>query len=175
LENVNIGGSLDLNNNNLTKTPTKEELNINSDVFDSFLSKGFLYADNILQKLISTRKKDDLTIYRTEKIGTNKREYVVKRGNIFSHGETLKQAIDDLVYKISDRDTTEYKDWNLKTLKPKAEMIQAYRKITGACETGVKNFVEKLELPEELTVNEVIGWSTDNYGHKEFEKFFIRD
>ena len=175
LEGINVGGNLRLDDNNLTKIPTKEELNINSNVFDSFLSKGFLFADNILQKILSTRKKAGLTIYRTEKLGTNKKEYVVERNNTFSHGETLKQAIEDYAYKISDKDTTEYKDWNLKTLKPKEEMIQAYRKITGACSFGVKNCIEKLEIPSELTVGEVIDWSTDNYGNKKFKKFFTRD
>jgi ribosomal protein L7/L12 len=141
-------------------------------VFESKLKKGYVLADGILEKLVSKRTKGRLTIYKTKKIGSNKERYVIQEGNNFSHGNNLKQAIEDLQYKISDRDTSEYEKWNLKTKASKAEMIKAYRKITGACAEGVKDFVNSVKVKDEMTVSSVIELTKGRFGNEVFEKFF---
>jgi hypothetical protein len=51
-------------------------------------------------------------------------------------------------------------------------MIQAYRKITGACASGVKHFTESIDAPDELTVKEVIELTQGRFGSDEFSRFF---
>ena len=90
----------------------------------------------------------------------------------FSHGSTLKQAIEDLMFKVSDRDTSEYKSWKVSQTKNKSELIQAYRKITGACESGVKSFLSSKKIEDKMTVRKVIKLTEGHYGHNEFKQFF---
>jgi hypothetical protein len=51
--------------------------------------------------------------------------------------------------------------------------MNTIRAITGACEAGVKQFVQSLgNIPKELTVAGVIEITKGRYGDKEFEGFF---
>ena len=70
----------------------------------------------------------------------------------FAHGATLHDARESLMYKIGMRDTTPYKSWKLTDVKTKAELIRAYRVITGACEFGTRQFCAVRELPDNATV-----------------------
>lgn len=46
--------------------------------------------------------------------------------------KTIKEAKDDLIYKISDRDTSMYYNFTLDTIVTHKEAVKMYRKITGA-------------------------------------------
>ena len=70
--------------------------------------------------------------------------YVVEKDGIYSHGVTLKEAKDSLIYKISNRDTSMYENYTLDTVVTFEEAVKMYRVITGACEAGTRNFVEGL-------------------------------
>lgn len=170
-------GGFHCSNNHLTSlegAPKENSQTVTHRIFEEKLVKGYLYADGILEKIVSRKTKGDIEIFKTRKIGSKKESFVVKRGTTFSHGETIKQALEDLQYKISDRDTTEYKKWTLETQVTKAEMIAAYRKITGACSSGVKSFVESQgeKIKNKMTVAEVIALTRSSYGGNEFERFF---
>jgi hypothetical protein len=97
---------------------------------------------------------------------------VVQRGNIFSHGDTAEKAIQDLRYKLADRDTTKYKKWKLDSVHPLADMIQAYRAITGACEAGTKQWCEGKKFPAKLSVNVAIRATKGAYRAEQFAAFF---
>jgi hypothetical protein len=174
-----VGGYFFCANNQLTslKGSPKEHSGqvsplIQERIFDAKIVKGYVYADGILEKLISRRTKGSLEIFKTRKIGSKKEGYVVKRGMTFSHGVTLKQAIEDLMFKVSDRDTSKYKSWKVSQTKNKSELIQAYRKITGACESGVKSFLSSKKIEDKMTVRKVIKLTEGHYGHNEFKQFF---
>ena len=50
-----------------------------------------------------------------------------------------------------------------------------YRVITGACEAGIRNFVEGLsKKKKKYTVAEIIKETAGQYGNEEFKKFFER-
>ena len=100
--------------------------------------------------------------------------FVVQRGTSFSHGETVEKAIESLRYKLTDRDTERFKKWKLTTKVSVEDAIQAYRAITGACEFGVKNFCESIEVPKELTVSRVIKLTQGKYGNDSFKSFLGR-
>ena len=104
--------------------------------------------------------------------GNCKKAYIAKDDNVFAHGETLKDARKSLLYKLSDRDTSPFKDWKLTDVKSKKELIRAYRAITGACEFGTKQFCESVKLPAKATVAKAIELTKGQYGNETFKKFF---
>ena len=134
------------------------------------MAHGLYFADGILAKLISRKGR----VARVQIIGKTEMSYVVEDGDgNYSHGKTLKEARDGLLYKLSSRDTSEFKKWTLKTSVSLGDAIKAYRAITGACEGGVRGFCEQQgELPKKLTLTEVVKRTKGAYGNDAFAKFF---
>ena len=130
-----------------------------------------IIADGILSEII----KQKGNVYKVKNHGQNKITYLVKDGDIYSHGKTLQEAKNSLIYKISNRDTSKYEEYDLSTKVSKKEAIQMYRCITGACGQGTKMFVESLEnVPESLTVGEIIDITKGQYGNDKLKEFFGR-
>ena len=99
--------------------------------------------------------------------------YVVEKDGIYSHGATLKEAKDSLIYKILNRDTSMYEKYTLDTVVTFEEAIKMYRVITGACEAGTRNFVEGLpKRKKKYTVAEIIEQTKGQYGNDTFKEFF---
>lgn len=138
--------------------------------FESFLKNGYLYADNILAKIIEKKKN----VYKIKICGQTNVSYCIQDGEDFSHGDTIKEAKDGLLYKISNRDTSKYKNYNLKTILTLKESIGMYRVITGACESGTRYFVETVlkDKKEKYTVQEVINLTRGQYNHEKLVEFF---
>ena len=112
-------------------------------------------------------------VYKVHNFNSDKESYVVTDGEYFSHGGTIKQAKADLIYKISNRDTSQYKDLTLDSVVTKAEAIKMYRVITGACEAGTKHFVSGLtKTKAKYKVSELIKLTAGQYGNETFKKFF---
>ena len=133
-----------------------------------FNSIGYTIADGILAKIVQKRGP----VSRVIICGKTEVSYLVTNGEAFSHGKTLKEARDGLMFKIGNRDKSQFKDWRLDRVVTKAEAIKAYRVITGACEGGVRSWMEQRETPEKLPVREIINLTKGAYGSMEFEKFF---
>ena len=126
-------------------------------------------ADGILSEVIEHKGN----VYKVKNHGSDNISYLVKNGDVYSHGKTVKEAKESLIYKLSNRDTSVYKDYKLDTKVSKKEAIQMYRAITGACESGTRYFVERLrEVPESLTIKEIIELTKGQYGNDTFRKFF---
>jgi hypothetical protein len=138
----------------------------------SFKKKGLVKIDGILSYLFSRKKLKDLIVFKVKIVGKLKFSFIVQREQQFSHGETVKKAIESLRYKLSDRDTNEFKKWKLTTTISLDDAIQAYRAITGACELGVRNFCESIKVPEKLTVKKAIELTDGKYGSDKFAEFF---
>ena len=175
---LRVYGSAKLEAPNLKeeKTPTHIIEQIKSSakktVHDDFERQGYLFADNILQTLISKKTIKGLTIYKTKHIVKDKKQFVVFDGVNYSHGDTLEQAKEDLKYKISSRDTTEFKSWKVTDVKPVEDLIKAYRSITGACAIGTKDFCESQELKEKYTIKEIFELTKGKYGNDQFVGFW---
>ena len=95
-------------------------------------------------------------------------------GDKAAHGETIAKAKDDLRYKISNRDTSKYKDWKLDDIHTAEEIIEAYRVITGACFYGTKSFCDSVKLPKKATISEAIEITKGQYGNQNFKEFFSK-
>jgi hypothetical protein len=102
--------------------------------------------------------------------------YVVSDGNgKYAHGETVEEARNDLVFKITNRNKDSYRDHTLKTVMEYSDAICCYRVITGACSFGVKEFVRTIlnnEPKEQYSIMEIIELTDGQYGHDTFKKFF---
>ena len=136
-------------------------------------NKEYIKVDGIFTKIISERGN----VMRVQRIARKEIEYLVTDGDgRWAHGATLKEAKESLIYKITSRDTTKYKDWNLDTVITHAEAIEAYRTITGACAFGTRHFCETIlgdKKREEYTVEEVIKLTEGQYGADRFKEFFL--
>jgi hypothetical protein len=146
-----------------------ENLNIS---FETWLERGYVVADGITRKLISRKKKGSIEVFTVENFLDRKEEFVVKKGDQFSHGDTVEDAIKSLRYKLSDRDTSRFKQWKLTDSVSLDDAIQAYRAITGACEYGVRSFCESRKIPDKLTVQDVVELTKGSYGNQRFAAFF---
>lgn len=132
----------------------------------------YIKVDNILSIIDSHHGN----VYRTHQVGYDKELYIVTDGeNNWAHGETLKETKLDLIYKISDRDTSAYKNMSLDDVLTFEEAIIAYRTITGACSAGTRDFIEH-RLPEPrkktYTIGEIIELTDNEYGSDKFKEFF---
>ena len=138
----------------------------------SFAARFLIKIDGILSWIIGKKSLGEITVFEIKIVGKLKTSFAVQRGESFSHGETVEKAIEDLRYKISDRDTSRFESWTLKTEVSIEEAIQSYRLITGACEFGTKHFCNSIELPEKITVSEIIKKTKGQFGNLEYQKFF---
>ena len=137
--------------------------------------REFLHVDGILSDVIE--KKGNVYHVRN---GINRSiSYVVTDGNNhWAHGKTLDEAKQDLLYKISDRDKSQYKDLTLDSELPYYEAIACYRVITGACRMGTQDYLEhRLPTPhkEKYTIREMIELTKTEYGSQTFKEFFVTE
>ena len=168
-----VGGYVDVYGSAKAEFPKHKITHNPCPIREIFNKKGYLFADNILSRIINKKKFGKGIIYKTTKIGNrHKIVYVVQKGEMFSHGETIEQAIHDLRYKLSDRDTAKYKNWKMDSVHPIADIIGAYRAITGACETWTKQWCDGKKFPAEMSIKIAIDKTTGAYGADKFAAFF---
>ena len=128
----------------------------------------YIIADRILSKVV--KKKGN--VYHVINHDSDRETFLIKDGEIYSHGDTLEEARESLKYKIASRDTTEFKKYKLDDEVDLTTLIRAYRAITGACEAGARHFCENNTLPEKMTVKKAIEITHGQYNHELFRKFF---
>jgi hypothetical protein len=139
----------------------------------SFKKHKQILADGILSFIVSKKKIGAIITFKVRIVGKLEVSFIVQKGNIFSHGKTIKEAKDSFKYKIGTRDASEFKKWKLNTVVTQAKMIEAFRVITGACEYGVRNFCEGKKIPAKLSVKQAIKLVGDSYGSQQFKEFFL--
>ena len=88
-----------------------------------------------------------------------------------AHGKTIKEARDDLSFKLMSKDVEQFKNMPLKTTKTPQEWAMVYRAITGACQYGTKQFMEqKGKLKEKYTLKEILEQTDGAYGSERFKE-----
>ena len=126
-------------------------------------------ADGIISIIL--KKKGN--VYKVVNLGEDKPSYLLCVDGIYSHGFTLKEAKDSLMYKISDRDTSKYENYRQSDVVSKEEAIKMYRTITGACEAGTRYFVENNNITKkEYKISEIIRLTKGQYNSEKFAEFF---
>jgi hypothetical protein len=167
-DNLVVGGSLYLQNTGITShnvSKPKEGYIFN------WQNGKYVLADGILAQVLSKRGN----VFKVIKVGSKKEGYLVTDGKgKFAHGDTIKEAKEDLIYKITNRDTSEYKSFTNESVLTFKKAIECYRAITGACSAGTRQFVEsKIGRPKSsYTISEIIEMTNGNYGAESFANFF---
>lgn len=183
-DNLTVGGVLDIRDTkitdnvevNTTLSPEQQKKIYDLENMALFWERNgvrYIKADGIFRVIDSHHGN----VYKVHKLGQeDKPFYLITDGdNHWAHGKTLAEARDDLLYKISDRDTSEYEKLSLDDTLSYEEAIVAYRTITGACSAGTRDFIEnRLPSPhkDKYTIREIIKLTKNEYGGKKFAKFF---
>ncbi len=106
--------------------------------------------------------------YIKNKIISKQISFVAEKENFTAHGETIKKAISDLNFKIvSDK----LKNEPIK--KDTLITVNHYRLITGACEMGVKDWMDKNNITKDkIKASEllILLEKTNAYGLQNFKK-----
>ena len=112
-------------------------------------------------------------VYQVKKIGNPKEFYLVTDGTKWAHGNTLKEAYQDLVYKVTNRSKKDFEHLTLDSVLTFEDSVACYRTITSACSFGTRDFVESNGIEEtDRTVREIIELTKNSYGNDSFVKFF---
>ncbi|MFT3995741.1 MAG: hypothetical protein QM660_15635, partial [Dysgonomonas sp.] len=167
-DNLTVGGSLYLEGTQITDT---SKVNRNAPTVYTWRNKKYIKADGIFSEVVSNKGN----VYRTKQIGKDKIGYLVTDGNgKWSHGATLKEAKDDLIYKISNRNKSDYENLSLDSVITFEEAVEMYRVITGACSFGTRDFVQHRleEKKEKYTISEILKITKSEYGSSTFASFF---
>ena len=134
--------------------------------------RKFVDYDGIEAAELSS-KKDIHKVVTFDDFASGKITYVIEKDGVYSHGSTIKEARESFIYKISNRDTSQYKNLSLNSIVSKEDAIKMYRIITGACEFGTRHFVENLkEVKKEYSIAELIDLTCGQYGSEVFKEFF---
>ena len=177
-DNLTVGGYLDLEGTNITrkrvKTPESNfMLNFKLSVEAKLTWQNGKYRkiDGIFCKVLK-EKKNVLQV----KI-QNKLAYVFHKNNVYAHGNTVRQAYLDWLFKTSDRDVSKYRNIKRDEVHKLEYWVIAYRTITGACSFGTNNYLEnnKDKYKPEMTLDEVIKATEGQYGAATFKEFFEGD
>lgn len=104
----------------------------------------------------------------------NKLAFIFQKDGIFAHGNTVKQAYFDWLFKTSDRDVEKYKNIKSDEVHTLDWWVVAYRTITGACSFGTNNYLEnnKDKYKDKMTLAKVIEATKGQYGSDTFREFF---
>ena len=170
-DNLTVGGYLDLTGTPITDTSMVNR-KFNVDMVDKLWSNSkFIKVDGMFAEKVSHHGN----VWEVKKISGTKTFFIVTDGNgKYAHGDTIQEAKKDLIYKISNRDKSEYENLTLDSELSFEEAIECYRVITGACSFGTKDFVENYlsEKKDKYTIREMIELTKGRYGNEIFKEFF---
>jgi hypothetical protein len=162
-----VGGSLYLSG--LTSTQ-KYKLLPENYIF-SWQNEKYVKIDGIFAEVICKKKN----VYKLKKIGGKIIFYCVSDGfGNWSHGSTIKEAKEDLIYKITNKNKNDYLELTLDSAISFEDAIKCYRVVTGSCQFGVKDFIKNrlCDVKKGYKISEIIELTQGEYGHNAFSSFF---
>jgi hypothetical protein len=130
----------------------------------------YIKVDGIFSEVINKRGN----VYKVKGINNDKITYIVTDGEKYSHGKTIKEAKEDLIYKISNRDKSKFNNLRLDSILSFKEAVECYRVITGSCGEGVKQFIKSkgLSTRKKYKISEIIKLTEGSYGSNDFKNYF---
>ena len=104
--------------------------------------------DGIFCEIISEKQQtisdENITVFSAKKVNKEGQFFIVKKDDHFAHGEDLRKAFEDVKFKIIAE-----KLKNEPINEDTEITINHYRLITGACEMGVKNWMQQNNITVE--------------------------
>ena len=100
--------------------------------------------------------------------------YIVSDGNgNYSHGSTIKEAKEDLIFKIGNVSKEDYKGMTVDSVLSFEDAVRCYRVITGACQFGVKDFLQRKTVKKsKMSISKIIELTKGEYQSEVFAQFF---
>ena len=181
---LTVGGWLDLSGTNITDT-SKVNRTLSAEarrkiaamqnmcLIWEWSDRTYIKVDGIFSVVDSHHGN----VWRVHQLGESKQTYIVTDGeHHYAHGDTIEEARKDLVYKICDRDKSEYESLTLDSELTYSEAIECYRVITGACSAGTRQFCENILTvkKDRYTVREMMELTKGQYGSEMFKEFFAK-
>ena len=122
-------------------------------------------VDGIISKVLSTHTLGEYIIHKTV------RYYIAVKGKYSAHGKTIKEAIDDCLFK----ELNESKDKSeiIAEIKAKGTMNWIdYRLLTGSCRKMTLEFLKEKGISEDAEVNidDVISMTDGRFGNYKVRK-----
>ena len=143
--NPTVGGSWDMKSGTKYIGATVPPVSINKNFFWDVKEKRYAKIDGIFCEILSTHeynKENTYTIYTGRKIGKSESFHIVGKDGFYAHGTELKKAFEDLQFKIISEKIK--KD----PIYPDTEFtVMRYRTLTGACDMGCRNWMDKHKVP----------------------------
>ena len=139
----------------------------------SFRIRGLIKIDGILSWILGEKTIGEVTALEIKIVGKLTASFAVKRGDLYAHGDTVKEAIEELRFKFKPRDVSEFLHWKE---NPEQEVslddaMAAYNAITGACRPGIRHFIQTHQIPEKLTPKVILKITEESYQHQAFREF----
>jgi hypothetical protein len=169
-DNLTVGGYLDLRGTAIEDIDTSSYSYRNIPMF-SWQGGKYILADGVFTEVINKRGN----VYKVKRIGKPEILYLVTDGHgRFAHGDTIKSAKQDLIYKLSeDASKEEFANLKMTDVLSFEKCIQLYRVVTGSCAFGVRNFIESHGIENRsYTLAEVIEKTKGQYGSDSLKAFF---
>ena len=171
---LTVGGYLELSNTGIKELP--KGLMVEGNIYFSNIVKqgkrlkkgynserNYIYFDNILWGNVKSIKKiENKIIYKTP-LG-----YCIVEKETSAHGKNLREAMEDLIYKETQK---EDKEKIVAEIKKTGKVNRAqYRAITGACKYGTNKFCEEHNIQdlEEISLEELRKILINDYGAENF-------
>jgi hypothetical protein len=164
----------------IIKPKEKEVIQLCPENLGGYLSNGLykgkphIVADGILSEIVSKKSN----VYKVINRGETKKSFLVEKEinnkKYYSHGATLKEAKESLVFKISDRDLSKWEHLTLQSEISFEDAVMLYRDITGACSEGTRYFVDNNidKKKDKYSIAELLKITKNQYGYSEFKNFF---
>jgi len=148
-----------------------EYQNISPITHFSWQDGKYIRADDMFTEVLHIKGN----IRKVRQLNRTKEFYLITdgKGN-YAHGDTIKDAQQDLLFKTNNRSKEDYKNLTLDSKLDFADAVICYRVITVACLFGTKDFLEnRLEHKQEkYSIKEIIKLTNSEYGGNFFKSFF---
>jgi len=133
----------------------------------------YVRVDGIFTEVLHTRGN----IRKAKKLDSDKEFYLVTDGNgNYAHGNTIREANQDLLFKTTRRNKSDYEELGVDSVLPYVDAIICYRVITGACSFGTKDFLNNRlkNKQKQYSIKEIIELTKNEYKGEEFKEFFTK-
>jgi hypothetical protein len=131
--------------------------------------KEFIEVDGI-ESILLHRKGNVMRVLTS----SFNESYIVSDGNgNYSHGSTIKEAKEDLIFKIGNVSKDDYKEMTVDNILSFEDAVRCYRVITGACQFGVKEFLARKNITKrKMSISKIIDLTKGEYQNEVFTQFF---
>ena len=127
------------------------------------------YVDGSMMLIDATKRRGNISIHKARYLRTNNPYYLAECNGTYAHGVTVKQAVDDLKYKLdAGKEITKL----IKTVRKSGYITRnQYHLLTGACNAGIAQFCDENGIKgNRLSVKRVLELTEDQYGGLAFRK-----